>query len=93
MALVVTAPFVHPIPEKLDQLEIVDISESSTRDDVIAILGKPTEAGGNVKLPTIGYVSPWIKYQRDDCQIRFEFGRNGKLTMVSLLEPNWQPGR
>jgi len=79
--------------EKLVNIGIDGISESSDRDDVIAKLGTPSLNGGGEKSPVIGYVAPWIKYLRDDCQIRFEFGRNGKLKMVSLLEPDWEPGK
>ena len=78
---------------KLAECGIDGISESSNRRDVIAILGEPTMTGGDVKSPAIGYIAPWIKYLRNDYQIRFEFGRNEKLRLVSLLESNWEPGK
>lgn len=78
---------------KLAECGIDGVSESSNREDVVKILGEPSISGGDVKSPTIGYIAPWVKYLRTDYQLRFEFGRNKTLRLVSLLEPNWKPGK
>jgi hypothetical protein len=78
--------------EALRRLGITEIAESSRRDDVIKLLGEPTLSGGGEKDPEYGYIWPWIKYHRTDCQLRFEFQKSRKLRMISILDPNWEPG-
>ncbi len=78
--------------EILERLKVPPFDEATTRSEVIAQLGDPTESGGGFKDSTLGYIHRWIKYQREDCQLRFEFGNKGKLTIVSVLEPDWEPG-
>ncbi len=78
--------------EALNRLGISGISESSTRDDVLGLLGEPHESGGGEKNPQLGYIWPWIKYNKTECQLRFEFRKSGKLRMVSILDPDWKPG-
>ena len=48
--------------------------------------------GAGEKHPSFGFIWPWIKYFRPECQLRFEFFKSGKIRKVSTLEPNWQPG-
>ena len=76
--------------ERLKQRSLDGISESSTRDDVVARLGPPDNAGGNLMSP-LGYVYPWITYRREDCQIRFEFGNNQRIRNVTIMERKWEP--
>jgi hypothetical protein len=78
--------------EALRRLGISGISELSDRQDVLDILGQPKHSGGGEKHPESGYILPWIKYNRTDCQLRFEFQESGRIRMVSILDPDWQPG-
>ncbi len=71
---------------------ISGISDNSTRDDVIALLGVPEEFGGGVKGST-GFAFPWIKYHLAECQLRFEFSKNGgRIRNVMFLPKDWKPG-
>jgi len=71
---------------------VAGISEKSSKDDVLAALGPPGKSGGDIKTD-LGYVGPWIKYRRDDCQMHFEFGKNQRLRKVSVMEKDWEPGK
>ena len=81
--------------ETLRNLGIKKITSDSTMQEVIDILGQPTAAGagGDREHSTLGYVHPWIKYHRTDCQLRFEFNKGQGCRMISVMEPNWQAGK
>lgn len=81
------------IHEALRRIGLPEITHSSTRTEIVEVLGEPQEVGGGEKHPMLGYVWPWIKYFRTDCQIRFEFNRSGALRMLSIMEPDWEPGK
>lgn len=78
--------------EALRRIGVTEITRKSSRNEIIQILGDPHEKGGGEYDPTFGYVSPWIKYLRADCQLRFEFQKSGRLRGISILDPNWKPG-
>lgn len=77
--------------ERLQQHGITGISEGSTRDDVLAALG-PADAVGGGEESQYGYIWPWIKYRRSDCQLRFEFGKRGQLRNITVMDKDWEPG-
>lgn len=77
----------------LEYLGIKGIKADSPKEDVIEILGEPTLTGGGEKHPSIGYIYPWIKYHRTDCQLRFEFRKSKGIRSISILEPDWEPGK
>lgn len=79
--------------EAIRRIRLPQITPSSTRTEIVEILGEPQEVGGDEKHPSHGYVWPWIKYHRADCQLRFEFQKSGALRMLSILEPDWEPGK
>ncbi len=83
-------------PEALARLTergVTGLSAESTRDDVAAALGPPDAAGGGTTHPPLGYVWPWIVYQRPDCQLRFEFSRSDRrVRSVTVMEKDWKPG-
>jgi hypothetical protein len=87
--------FTFPAAEtKLAERGVVGLSENSTKENVVAILGAPDESGGGTKQPPRGYIWPWIKYSRPDCQLRFEFNKdNTRLRNVTFLEKDWEPGK
>jgi len=76
----------------LREIGIENITAASTREQVIDLLGAPAEAGGDNKVPVLGYIDPWIKYMRPDCQIHFSFENGKGVKQVTLLEPDWEPG-
>lgn len=77
---------------RLHRLGIRDVTLASTVDDVVRSLGQPTESGGGQQHEVLGHLGPWIKYHRPECQLRFEFGRQGRVAMVTFLPPHWRPG-
>jgi hypothetical protein len=79
--------------EALRRIGVSGVTPESTREEVIGLLGEPTFSGGGQKDPTFGFIWPWIKYHRFDCQLRFEFGKGGGIRLVSILEPDWEPGK
>jgi hypothetical protein len=87
--------FAFPEAEtRLAQRGVVGLSETSTRDDVIAVLGPPDESGGGMKHPRGGYTWPWIKYRRPDCHLRFEFNKTGvRIRSITIMEKDWEPGK
>jgi hypothetical protein len=76
----------------LKEISITNLTANSTQNEVIQHLGTPDETGGGIKVAVLGYINPWIKYQRSDCQLRFEFDRDLRIKTVTLLEPDWEPG-
>jgi len=76
----------------LRKLGIDDLTATSTQKAVIQRLGNPDKTGGGTKIAVLGYINPWIKYQRSDCQLRFEFDGEMGIKTVTLLEPDWEPG-
>lgn len=87
--------FTFPEAEtRLAQRRIAGLSEHSTKDDVVAALGAPDEAGGGTKQPPLGYIWPWIKYRRPDCQLLFEFNKNNtRIRSITIMEKDWEPGK
>jgi|GEM_PF-1936219 len=72
---------------KLAERGINGLSEASSRDEVVAALGPPEVSGGGTITAGLGYVWPWIKYRRADCQIHFEFSKESTRTrMVTFLD-------
>jgi hypothetical protein len=78
--------------EVLREIGVENITVASTREQVIQLLGNPDESGGDNKVPVLGYIDPWIKYKRPDCQLRFAFEKGKGVKQVTLLEPDWEPG-
>jgi hypothetical protein len=76
----------------LSELGIKNITANSTITQVVQLLGAPDETGGDTKVPVLGYIDPWIKYKRPDCQLMFVFEKNKAVKTVTLLEPDWEPG-
>ncbi len=80
------------VDEALRRIGLPEITQNASREEIVQLLGDPQETGGGEKHPTIGYIWPWIKYRRPDCQLRFEFQKSGQLRGLSILDPNWEPG-
>lgn len=82
----------HEGIRRLQLQGIHGLTEQSSKDDIITILGPPDESGGGVK-GYAGFIYPWIKYHRDDCQIHFGLSKNaGSVKSVSFLPKDWKPG-
>lgn len=79
--------------EALRRIGLPEITQSSTRADIVQILGEPQAVGGDEKHAVFGYVWPWIKYYRTECQLRFEFQKSGALRRLSIMEADWEPGK
>jgi hypothetical protein len=78
---------------RLKGMGITRLTTSTTRDDVLAELGQPQESGGDVQDQAMMNIMPWIKYHRPDCQLRFEFGRDGVIEAVTFMPAGWRPGQ
>jgi hypothetical protein len=79
--------------EKLVQRGDVGLRETSTKEDVVAILGTPDQVGGGTVHEKFGYIEPWIKYRRSDCQLHFTFDQSGELRNVTVHDRDWEPGK
>jgi hypothetical protein len=79
--------------EKLKQRGVASVTATSTREDVVAALGPPDKAGGDITDQVLGYIWPWIRYHRDDCQLRFEFDGEQRIRNITVLEKDWEPGK
>lgn len=77
--------------EALRRIGLPEITLQSSREEILHLLGEPQETGGGRKHPNRGYIWPWIKYFRPDCQLRFEFQKRGELRGISILDPDWVP--
>lgn len=78
--------------EMLVAIGIEGISSTSTKRDVIKSLGEPDLSGEAREHRIFGPTPAWIKYQRDDCQLHFEFDEKDRVAAVTLMEPDWEPG-
>lgn len=79
--------------QRLRERGVSSLSATSSREDVIARLGPPDDQGGGVNDPPFGFIWPWIRYRRPDCQIRFEFNRaSTRIRNITILERDWEPG-
>lgn len=78
--------------DKLVHWNLPAFTSSTTRQDIIDVLGPPGAAGEACEVHGIK-IPVWIKYYRDDCQVHFQFGRRGQLQMVSFMEPDWDPDK
>jgi hypothetical protein len=78
--------------QKLESIGVTGLSESSSRADIVALLGEPGAQGGNEPAPGRRHPEPWTKYWLPQCQAHFAFFRSGKLRRVSFMPRDWQPG-
>jgi hypothetical protein len=70
--------------EALRRIGLPTITQHSLRDEVIEQLGSPGEYGGGENHPRLGHVWRWIKYERPDCWLKFEFKTSGVLRGISI---------
>jgi len=79
--------------EKLQQRGVVGLDDHSARVDIITHLGAPDKTGGDFTDTALGYIWPWIWYQRNDCQLRFEFDKQDRIRNITVSDPDWKPGQ
>ncbi len=77
---------------RLAALGMEGVHEASSRAEIIGLFGDPQDSGGDQTVECGLYVWPWIKYVRADCQVRFEFNKQGALREVFIMPADWQPG-
>jgi len=80
------------VTEALSRRGIVGISATSTRTEIAAVLGAPNKMGGGFQHEKFGYVPPWIKFYRNDCQLHFQFTSDGNLKKMTIMKADWKPG-
>jgi hypothetical protein len=83
------------LPDALKKLEAVGItglSQTSSRADVIRIMGAPDEERGERRGHGERLAKPWIKYRLPECQVHFTFFGSRKLSRIAFLPRDWQPG-
>jgi hypothetical protein len=78
---------------RLSEIGVNGLSEKSTKQDVLLVLGQPNEEGGGPNSPDPGFIRPWIKYHLPGCQLRFELGERGQVLCVTFLPKDWEPGK
>jgi hypothetical protein len=76
----------------LHEIGILKITANSKRAEVMKLLGKPKETGRGIHDAVLGYLPPWIKYYRDDCQLHISFNDDATIVQVVVMEPDWEPG-
>jgi hypothetical protein len=52
---------------------------------VIQVFGVPTRQGGGKMDQLLGYIYPWVKYEKDWYAVRMEFAEDHLLRKVSLM--------
>ncbi|MGZ3456855.1 MAG: hypothetical protein ACXVEF_45030 [Polyangiales bacterium] len=91
--------FVHIVPEH-DKGPTYDgplfrgLARTMRRADVESLLGPPDKRADPKAIPMFPYTSMnWIKYDRPEAQIHFQFAvGDGPLEMITLMRPDWRPG-
>jgi hypothetical protein len=78
---------------RLEGMGITGLTSEANRERIQAILGHPQVTGGGTHHETLGYIKPWIIYLRSDCQLRFEFNKQGSVEAVDLMPTDWKPGQ
>jgi hypothetical protein len=78
---------------RLETMGITGLTNEANRATIQAVLGDPQESGGGASHEMYGYIRPWIKYHRSDCQLRFEFCEQGLVEAVDFMPADWKPGR
>ena len=85
-------PFADAL-ERLAEVGVQGLSATSTKQDVLSVLGEPHEAGGGLKHSALGYIRPWITYRLPSTQLRFEIGKRGLVLTVTFLPKDWEPAK
>lgn len=65
------------------------LDATSRKQDIIRVLGMPTESGGGHHL-SYGHIPDWIKYERSGCVIRFSFDGDS-VEDVMFMQPTKTP--
>jgi hypothetical protein len=68
-----------------------NIRSTTQIKQLISIYGTPDETGSGYS-PDDKSPSGWVKWKLKELQLHCEF-ENGKIKMVTLMEPNWYPGK
>ncbi|WP_422929298.1 hypothetical protein [Singulisphaera sp. PoT] len=63
------------------------IPDDATRADILRIFGPPVASGGG-EHPKYGRIPDWIRYNRPDCHLRFEFDGE-RVTGVMFSSPHY----
>ncbi len=65
----------------------VDISFSSSRDDVRSKLGNPESSNDNEGQQKLGFVPLWDKYHIDGHYVHFQYSQGGNsISLISLID-------
>jgi hypothetical protein len=68
------------------------IRREMTRAQIEKLLGAPSETGATSSILD-SQPRTWIKYLAKEAQIHFQFRADGALEMITLMEPDWRPGK
>lgn len=72
--------------EALRRIGVTGITRKSSREQIIEVLGDPQEVGGGEQPYRAAYINAWIKYVREDSQLRFEFQKSGALRGIWIRD-------
>lgn len=70
----------------LEKVGIIGITDKSTSDEVISLLGEPIRRGDGKEIPLLGDRNPWVKYLLTDCQLLFEFNQDKTIALIHFSE-------
>jgi hypothetical protein len=73
----------------LRELGVEGVTAGSTQAKVIKLLGPATAVGGDIEDKLVGYIEPWIRYKRPDCQIQFNFKKRGGVSGIHVIDSDW----
>ncbi|MQL50686.1 hypothetical protein GEA64_23240 [Photorhabdus khanii] len=63
----------------------IDVELNNNETSIINILGLPSLSGGGKSDMLFGYINRWIKYDKGQYELHFEFDKTDLLCKVSLM--------
>ena len=67
---------------------ISNICKGWNEEKIRNVLGTPSLTGGGKEDVLLGYINRWIKYEKDNYALHFQFNQNDKLSRVTLMKSN-----
>ncbi|WP_176507905.1 MULTISPECIES: hypothetical protein [Pseudomonas] len=66
--------------------EVLDLpAHLWTRDNLVKALGKPNAHGGDKMDGLLGYIRPWLRYEKVGVAFHAEFSQDGRLWKFTLM--------
>jgi hypothetical protein len=69
----------------------LSLQPSHSRPEVRALLGEPSGSGGGIRVPVLGEVGPWDRFDSDTASVHVEYSDSGLISMVTLMTARAAP--